>query len=805
MKILHITDSHATIKAPESRTDTYYLTFLKKMYELKFIIKQEGINLIIHTGDLFHSSKVSDRFTGQIAEVIKSFGIPMYVVPGNHDILGYSIDTLNQTKLGLLFKAGVVKELDRDHPIQLNSKKENLIINISGQEYYKDIDTGKMSDYLMQRKPNEPEADLNILCIHGYLCDKPQNPNIPHTMCQSVYTDADIVLSGHFHESFIYQSDDFSAFNPGSMMRVERNTYNKSHIPTYGILDINKDDSDKVVYNYSLHEFRVAKPSEEVFDYSIALEKKAALVSLENFKNSISNTNFNDSIDDDIEDTIQAVVDGIDEIDVLDKPTFVSKALSIYTDAYNDLESEENNIIQQGFIESGYTKYIKKVTMHNFQSHEDTEIEFTDGLNVIIGNSNSGKTSILRAIHWCIDNYPLGSDFIMTGKDDCTVSIEFSDGTIITRSRTRNDAGTYVIIGNTPDGQKYTQTYKGFANSLPIEISDIHQMPKINITKDVSTHLNIMDQLDGPFLITESPANKASIIGRLTGTQYIDEAVKNTNKKVLSINKSIKDDTQELMRDYNTIKSIDAVLNPLAKVGSLITYATVNLNTLSHYIKFCIENNILYREISNRIVTFKLKLLNYKEHTKFLRSYIALVGLVDKKRQKDEVVRKYYNLIDIMNESKAILNNYVQCSNIILYVKLLQEEIAKKILLLKKIEEYNQAKQGHSSKQNTLIVLNKYHSLINFFADELHNKYYKCLKSIAFFDTSLTDCSQMIIKYENEIKSKQEESKDVTKQIVNLVAERNETIQQVGVCPCCGQKLTAKKHITNVSSFMKGT
>jgi hypothetical protein len=83
-----------------------------------------------------------------------------------------------------------------------------------------------------------------------------------------------------------------------------------------------------------------------------------------------------------------------------------------------------------------------------------------------------------------------------------------------------------------------------------------------------------------------------------------------------------------------------------------------------------------------------------------------LVGLVDKKRQKDEIVRKYYNLIDIMDESKTILNNYVQCSNIILYVKLLQEEIVKKILLLKKIEEYNQAKQGYSSIQNTLIVLN---------------------------------------------------------------------------------------------------
>ena len=60
MKILHITDSHGTAKSPQSRTDIYYLAFLKKMYELKYVIQQEDIKLIIHTGDLFHSARVSD-------------------------------------------------------------------------------------------------------------------------------------------------------------------------------------------------------------------------------------------------------------------------------------------------------------------------------------------------------------------------------------------------------------------------------------------------------------------------------------------------------------------------------------------------------------------------------------------------------------------------------------------------------------------------------------------------------------------------------------------------------------------------
>ena len=104
MKILHITDSHGTVKSPESRNDLYYLTFLRKLKELEYIIKGNDIDMVIHTGDLFHTSRVSNKFMGQTAEIIKGWDVPVYVVPGNHDIDGYTIETIDQTSLGLLAK-----------------------------------------------------------------------------------------------------------------------------------------------------------------------------------------------------------------------------------------------------------------------------------------------------------------------------------------------------------------------------------------------------------------------------------------------------------------------------------------------------------------------------------------------------------------------------------------------------------------------------------------------------------------------------------------------------------------------------
>ena len=804
MKILHITDSHATIKAPESRVDTYYVTFLKKLYELKYVIKKEHINLIIHTGDLFHSSKVSDRFTGQIAEIIKSFGIPMYVVPGNHDILGYSVDTLNQTKLGLLFKAGVVKELDRDHPIQLSSKKEGITINISGQEYYKDIDTGITADYLMQRSINEPEADLNILAIHGYLCDKPQNPNIPHTLCQNISTDADIILSGHFHESFTYKCQDFSAFNPGSMMRVERNTYNKSHKPMYGILTINGANNGDIEYDYSMYEFKVAKPSDEVFDYNLALEKKTALVSLENFKDSISDTNFNDVIDVGIENTIESIVNNLNDLNETEKTDLINKVLATYTDAYNNLESEENNIIQQGFIESNSTKTIKKVIIQNFQSHEYTEIEFKDGLNVIIGNSNSGKTSILRAIHWCIDNYPLGSDFIMTGKDKCSVGILFSDGTSIKRTRTRNDAGSYDVIGITPDGQPYTQQYRGFANDLPIEISDIHQMPKINLTKDISTHLNIMDQLDGPFLITESPANKASIIGRLTGTQYIDEAVKTANKRVAGLNKKIKDGTQLLIRKQTMIDEIDRIYNPLSKLYSYIHVVDVLISKNAHTIKGLLEFYQKLIDSKNNISAINLKIVNLNELYRFEEKSKAIILSIVEKKEIHEMFCKFNNINNLIEQSEKIIANLNTIKQIVNIATAISKRIQLGCSILDSLNKYNTIQNNLSKYKELNDIGKKVYFVFNFMSQNLNEKI-NIIQSFTGSYRAFCETNNLIESYNQIIKEKDNESLKVTQNIANLVKERQDKIQEVGVCPCCGQKLTAKKHIVNVTKFMKGS
>jgi putative ATP-dependent endonuclease of OLD family len=47
--------------------------------------------------------------------------------------------------------------------------------------------------------------------------------------------------------------------------------------------------------------------------------------------------------------------------------------------------------------------YISKINIKNFRNFKNQEIEFNDGVNVIIGHNNSGKTNLIKALSLVID------------------------------------------------------------------------------------------------------------------------------------------------------------------------------------------------------------------------------------------------------------------------------------------------------------------------------------------------------------------------------------------------------------------
>jgi len=798
MKILHITDSHGTVKSPESRTDLYYLTFLRKFAEITYAVKLHKIDMVLHTGDLFHTSRVSNKFMGQVAEIIKGWGVPFYVVPGNHDIDGYTIDTIDQTSLGLLAKTGTLTLLTRDNPIRLTEKQngQTFTVAISGQEYYSEIDTGNESDFEMQ----QDEADMNILAIHGYIADTKQHPNIRCTYPKDIITDADIILSGHYHRSFVMDVGDTAYYNPGSMLRVEMTEYNKTHTPQYGVLEIELDNQGYVVYDYKFHQFRVAKPSTTVFDYNSATAVKKHSITLENFKTSIANTmqsiNVNLGVTP-LGTITNTVIDycTAQNYDAFHTDRLKASAAILYNNA-SVQTADEDAIATKGFVPSNVPVKLKSIDIENFQSHENTHVDFNSGLNVIVGESNNGKTSILRAIDWVTDNQPLGTDFIMTGKNYCKVRITYDNDTFIERYRTLKDTG-YYRVGVIQNGQETYQEYKGFTNNVPVEVMNVHQMPKICVTKSIETHLNKMSQLERPFLITDNTNEKAAAIGKITGTDIIDTAIKNvsseiaSDKKVIKANIKLKEDFEATLIDINPViakqEFYKRAINVNTRLHDLHTKAQV-IHTDRIICNDAISN--CTKTINNlKVILDKTQDVHDAE---LLRDKIVnMMDILKDHNWHNKTINELNDKIVVCTNIVAQEDVLVACSHIIDKVKILLKLYSNNIANRKLIEE---AKNTIANLSNITQDMEQ--------LDAQQENIMKMIQGIRIYSR--------VLDTQSKIQEAQDDSSNALLIIGGLESELNgiendmqEFVLSNKICPCCGQKITTENVTSIINNFRR--
>ena len=455
---------------------------------------------MLHGGDLFHTPDVSNKFTGEIAQIIKSWKVDTYVVPGNHDLYGYNISTLYNTKLGLLETTGVIKILDRLHPLVI--KRGNFRIGIDGQEYYEDIDKGNPADFSV----TDLSVDLNILVYHGMLLDHKFFSGVPHTLIDDVITSADLVLAGHYHPGFAQiELNDTTYCNPGSGLRIENTAENRANTPKMAVIDIDESSAE---FTIKYVPYASAKPGDDVFINKPATNN-AYLNGLNQFHQKLQSSSFN----------------GVNLLDMIDDYCTANQEDT----ALGDVVKQKINkfaalAIDNGYIPEQNNIFITKVEIDNFQAHKHKVIDFVNGLNVIKGESNSGKTAILRAIYWALYDKPNGSDFIKTGAKSCRVRLHLSNGYIIERKRSRSSSGTYTLIS--PDGS--VQDFKGFSNNIPVDITNAHQMPELKIN-GTSYRINIASQLDQPFLVGNSSSERISMIGSLVDADRADEAKKEFN------------------------------------------------------------------------------------------------------------------------------------------------------------------------------------------------------------------------------------------------------------------------------------
>lgn len=166
--------------------------------------------------------------------------------------------------------------------------------------------------------------------------------------------------------------------------------------------------------------------------------------------------------------------------------------------------------------------FIEKLTIENFQSHRCTEIKFAPGVTVLVGESDAGKSAVIRALKWLFLNEPRGSGFVRQGTSGCRVAVRYSDGTRVER---RRDGGRNVYTVTRPGGPE--EVYEGFGTSVPEEVMEVSGIRRIEAGGAFFAP-NVAGQLDSPFLLGEPGSVGAALLGLLSRADVFDAALKDT-------------------------------------------------------------------------------------------------------------------------------------------------------------------------------------------------------------------------------------------------------------------------------------
>lgn len=329
---------------------------------------------------------------------------------------------------------------------------------------------------------------------------------------------------------------------------------------------------------------------------------------------------------------------------------------------------------------------IKSLSIKNFQSHKNTKLEFHTGVNAIVGNSDVGKTAILRALNWVINNKPSGDSFRSNWGGDTAVELNISNFAI-TREKSKEDGNYYCLA--TYLGRKYGDrdsfhSFKAFGQGVPEEIKQT-----INFSP-----LNIQSQMDSSFLLSNSPGEVARYLNQVVNLDKIDTALINIARKVKEENHKLEDKKEQLadlnneLEQYNWITHAEKQLEKIEvfdieienKKNSKFALISIGNEIISIKEKLDKINNILVIEKTvNRLISISENIINLKNKKETLTKLIqdisqvikklninkriiraekrvnTLIKLIDNTKQ---LKKKFASLKTDLNEIKSVNKNY---------------------------------------------------------------------------------------------------------------------------------------------------
>ena len=305
---------------------------------------------------------------------------------------------------------------------------------------------------------------------------------------------------------------------------------------------------------------------------------------------------------------------------------------------------------------------IKKVQLENYRSHSNTTVEFTKGVNLILGKNGRGKTSILEAISTVMFNTKdrsgkeTGKSYIKFGEKSSKVDIDFI----------ANDGREYNLKTEFFKTKPKKQTLKDIIGSE--YDGDIQEKLEelCGIKKGFEeTYENIVIAKQNEFIniFKAKPKDREEIFNKIFNTQiykemydsFLKEAVDKYKEKVKDLDKEItflKKNMEDKEQITNFLKEEEIIKNTLNKDFSK---TTETINKLSNEIKDYETTEI---ELNNLVK-------NIKDEENKIKKYLSLLkeNIIEAKQAKKskiivkETKNSYLEYLEIENRLKDLREN----------------------------------------------------------------------------------------------------------------------------------------------------
>lgn len=157
---------------------------------------------------------------------------------------------------------------------------------------------------------------------------------------------------------------------------------------------------------------------------------------------------------------------------------------------------------------------LESLTIRNFQGHSNLHIQFDKRITTLVGPSDIGKSSILRALKWvCLNSFDGPADsFVRWGAKSAIVELKVDGHTIIRKKSKRTNL--YLLDG---------EELKAFgAGKVPVPIADL-----LNIGTE-----NFQDQMENHFWLSDSPGQISRHLNRIVNLNKLDDAMGNILSQV---------------------------------------------------------------------------------------------------------------------------------------------------------------------------------------------------------------------------------------------------------------------------------